>query len=69
VGGAQTCSSIVTQVVGGRGEIVDTDGFDHRRQSDAGVPAAWVPRARRSRNLSEPAILVLMTALERGAER
>src|SRR5712691_6673866 len=65
----ETCSWIVTHVVGGRVEIVYTDtGFDHRQQFDAWVAGGMDPsRAPRSRNLGEASILELMTALENEA--
>jgi hypothetical protein len=66
---AETCSWIVTHVVGGRVEIVYTDtGFDHRQQFDAWIAGGMDPsRAPRSRNLGEASILELMTALENEA--
>jgi hypothetical protein len=66
---AETCSWIVTHVVGGRVEIVHTDtGFDHRQQFDAWVAGGMDPsRAPRSRNLGEASILELMTTLENEA--
>jgi hypothetical protein len=66
---AETCSWIVTHVVGGRVEIVYTDtGFDHRQQFDAWVAGGMEPsRAPRCRNLGEASILELMAALENEA--